>query len=123
MFQRLAAKWAHEQRADEALLLNPQLQVSETNSANLLCRIDGRFVRPLSEHALPGTMEHAVCEVLESWGMPVERRPITVAELKCADCVMVTNALIGAVPVMSIDDTPVQYDRALCQRINNVLFE
>lgn len=122
MFQRVAAQWAHDQQADEAVILTPERKVSETNSANLLCKVGGKIVRPLSEHALPGTMEQAVCDLLGSWGIPVEQRALTIEELKQATCVMMTNALIGAVPITAIDGTPVQYDRALCDRINEALF-
>ncbi len=122
MFQRMAAEWAREHQADEALITNPQGLVSETNSANLFCKVNGKIVRPYSEHMLPGTMEQAVIELLESWGTAVERRPLTVSELKRAGCVMMTNALIGAVPVTHIDETPVNYDSAFCHRISSALF-
>jgi para-aminobenzoate synthetase component 1 len=122
MAQRLAAKWALAQQADEALLLNADGSVSETNTANLLCRIDGTWVRPLSEHALPGTMAHAVCELLSTWGTPVAERRLTVDELKSATNVIMTNALIGAVPVVAVDGAAVAADSDLCKRINDVLF-
>lgn len=122
MFQRLAGMWAHEQDADEAVLLNADGSVSETHTANLLCRIDGTWVQPLSEHALPGTMEHAVCELLGSWGMRVERRRVAVEDLKHAQHIMMTNALIGAVPVIAVDGTLIPDDADLCKRIRAALF-
>ncbi len=121
MFQRVAARWAQAQQADEAVILNADGSVSETNTANLLCRIDGKLVRPLSEHALPGTMEQAVGELLAAWGVAVERRRLTVDELKEADHIMVTNALMGATPVAAVDGKPLAVDSELCERINGVL--
>jgi len=123
MSQRLAAQWAQSQGADEALILNADGSVSETNTANVLCRINGKFARPLSEHALPGTMEQAVCDLLARWGSPVERRRITVTELENADRVFVTNALLGAVPVTAIGEVTLADDDGLCTRINSEVFQ
>jgi para-aminobenzoate synthetase component 1 len=66
-------------------------------------------------------MEQAVCELLARWGMPVESAPLTVAALKGADGVIVTNALMGAVPASHIDGTPLPDDDGLCRRINEAL--
>jgi para-aminobenzoate synthetase component I len=120
MFQRLAARWAQKQLADEAVILNGDGSVSETNTGNILCVIGGKLVRPLSEHVLPGTMEQAVCEVLAGRGMTVERRRVTVEELVKAEAVMVTNALMGAVAVATINGKAVG-DRGMCTGINEVV--
>ncbi len=122
LFQRLAGKWACEQAADEAILLNVDESVSETNTANLLCFIGGKFYRPLSEHALPGTMEQAVTELFAKWNMPIECKRLTVEDLKSAESVFVTNALMGAVPVVQIDGAAMAVDKELCQRINEVVW-
>ncbi|MBK9577577.1 MAG: aminodeoxychorismate synthase component I [Fibrobacterota bacterium] len=121
LLQRMAAKSALANGADEAVLLNADSSVSETNTANLLCRIDGKFVRPRSEHVLPGTMEQAVCDLLASWGSPVETRKISLEELKGAQAVWITNALMGAVGVTEIDGAPIALDEDLCGRINKEL--
>lgn len=121
LLQRTAALWAKERGADEAILLNADGSVSETNTANLLCRIGGRWVRPASAHVLPGTMEKALLELLDAWGESVETRPVAVAELKTAQCVLVTNALMGAVSAMAIDGVALGPDVERCRRINEVL--
>jgi len=123
MLQRMAGKWASEQAADEALLLNADGSVSETNTANLLCCVGGKIYRPISEHVLPGTMEQAVCELLEKWGRPVERAQLTVEDLKGAETVILTNALMGALPVTDIEGIALSDKDGLCRRINEVLFE
>jgi para-aminobenzoate synthetase component 1 len=122
MFQRMAGRWARAQHADEALILNADGSVSETNTANVLCSIGGKIYRPISEHVLPGTMEQAVCELLVKWGKPVERARLTVEELKGAESVILTNALMGAVPVTAIDGVALSDDGGLCGRINATLF-
>jgi branched-subunit amino acid aminotransferase/4-amino-4-deoxychorismate lyase len=67
-------------------------------------------------------MEHAVGELLSTWGIPVEQRRLTVDELKGATNVLMTNALIGAVPVIAVDGAAIAADVDLCRRINDVLF-
>jgi len=122
MFHRLAGKWAREQQADEAVILNADGSVSETNTANLLCTMGGKIYRPTSKHALPGTMEQAVGELLAKWGTPVESARLTVEELKGAESVIVTNALMGAVPATEIDGVVLAGDGGFCGRINAALF-
>lgn len=121
LLQRLAANHARDHHADEAILLNADGSVSETNTANLLCRIAGRFVRPASVHVLPGTMEQAVLDLFASWGTPVETRALAVEDLRSAECLLVTNALMGAVPATEIDGVPLAVDAELCRRINEAL--
>jgi para-aminobenzoate synthetase component 1 len=123
LLHRLAGRWARAQHADEAVILNADGSVSETNTANLLCSIGGIIYRPISEHVLPGTMEQAVCELLASWGKPVKRARITVEELRGAEGILLTNALMGAVPVTAIDGVALSCDGGLCSRINTTLFK
>ncbi|MCB9497794.1 MAG: aminodeoxychorismate synthase component I [Fibrobacteria bacterium] len=123
MYQRMAAEWAKERGADEALLLNADGSVSETNTANLLCRIAGKFVRPSSAHVLPGTMEQSVLDSLAEWGHPVETRSLGVEDLKSAESVVVTNALMGVVPVSDIDGVPLSVDEGLCARLNQSVMD
>lgn len=122
MLQRKAADFAKAAGADEAILLNADGSVSETNTANLLCRIGGEIVRPLSEHVLPGTMERAVCALLEGMGTGVSVRKLSPGEVQGAQAVWITNALMGVVPVTEIDGNPIPSDPAFCERLNARLF-
>ncbi|MEK7393526.1 MAG: aminodeoxychorismate synthase component I [Fibrobacterota bacterium] len=121
MLQRMAAKWAQAHGGDEAILLNADGSVSETNTANLLCRIGGKFCRPASEHALPGTMEQAVLAQLAAWGTPVETRRLSVDDLKSSDFVIASNALMGAVPAVEIDGVALRGDDDFCRKLNEAL--
>ncbi|MFP4416241.1 MAG: aminodeoxychorismate synthase component I [Chitinivibrionales bacterium] len=120
MFSKIANQWAKKQGADEAIILNYDGSVSETATANILCIIDGIWYRPASEHVLPGTMEKAVCDLLQSRGETVETRLITLDELKKADCVFMTNALMGVVSVHRIDGVSIGGGSAadLCEELN-----
>jgi len=113
-----AGKWAKSLGADEALILNPDGSVSETNTANLLFIEGCRIVRPASPHVLPGIMEKQVIVYLEKSGYAVETRTVIPAQLPEFDAVLLTNSLMGAVPVIGIDNIPVKADISLCDRIN-----
>jgi para-aminobenzoate synthetase component I len=122
MFYKLAGDWAKQSGADEALILNADRSVSETNTANLCCVFGDIACFPISAHALPGTMAAEVRRLLTHWGYTVEDRRLTVEDLLAADHVFLTNSLIGAVPALSIHDAKLGYDSALCEKINRVVF-
>lgn len=118
LFYYLAGGWAREKGADEALILNPDGSVSETNSANILV-IQGRTVRvPASCHVLPGVMQRAVCGVLTEFGYEVVKEKLMPDTFFAADIVLCTNSLIGALPVMSLDGKEIRYRSDLCGRVN-----
>jgi para-aminobenzoate synthetase component 1 len=118
LFYHLAGNRVREYGADEALILNPDGSVSETNSANLLF-IQGRTVRvPASRHVLPGVMQQAVCSVLTEFGYEVATEKLMPGLFFEADMVLCTNALMGAVPVVSLDGKAVRYHSDLCGRVN-----
>jgi para-aminobenzoate synthetase component 1 len=121
LLQRTAADWVKRHDADEAILLNADGTVSETNTANLFCRIDGRWVRPASGHVLPGTMEKALLELLAARGEAVETRSLSLEELRGARDVLVCNALMGVVPAISVDGHGVASDPVLCAHLQREL--
>jgi para-aminobenzoate synthetase component 1 len=122
MFCKMANNWAKQQAADEGLILNADGSVCETATANVLCIIDGKWYKPQSPHVLPGTMEKAVCDLMAHRGISIENRILSVDELKKADQVFLTNALMGIVPVLKIDDvTKSNESIELCRDINSTL--
>ena len=118
LFCKMAGEWAKSQNADEALILNVDGSISETNTANVFWAHRGKVYRPSSPYALPGTMEGAVCRLLGAWHMGVESRRVMLQELLEAELVFVTNSLMGAVPVSQIEGRNLPYDSGLCDRIN-----
>ncbi|MFN8073905.1 MAG: aminodeoxychorismate synthase component I [Kineosporiaceae bacterium] len=121
LYYARAGQWAREHGADEALVLNPDGSVSETNSAGLFCVLGGTVVFPVSEHVLPGTTAGEARRLLAAWGFAVEDRPLTVADLLTADHVVVANALLGAVPATSLDGVALRVDVALCERLTRAV--
>lgn len=55
-------------------------------------------------------MLQAVCDLLARRGTPVSESRLSVEDLLRADAVVVTNALMGVVPVASIDGTDIPGD-------------
>jgi len=122
MFYRMAAAWSKEQGSDEAVIVNHDGSISETNTASLFWVKANRIYLPESEHVLPGTMQSAICKFLLDSGNPVEQQKISVAALKGGVQVFVANALMGAVPVLQIDETTLADEpAALCRRLNEAL--
>jgi len=122
LFYHLAGRWARSQGLDEALILNPDGTISETNSANLLIINDKQAVRPASPHVLPGTMEKLVCDVLADWNFEITMRPITAKELLDGYEVLVMNSLMGVMPVLSVDGKKLAAATDLWQRMNDEIF-
>ncbi|WP_438019341.1 aminodeoxychorismate synthase component I [Sorangium sp. So ce315] len=123
MYYKLAGDWARRHGADEALIINADRSVSETNTASVCCVFGDTACFPTSEHALPGTMAAEVRRLLPRWGFAVEDRRLTVEDLMAADHVFLMNSLMGAVPAVSLHDAKLGYDRALCDKINRAVFD
>ena len=85
------------------MITNPDGSVSETNTANLLL-INGReAILPASPAVLPGVMSGAACRMLKRWGYRVKAEAVDMDGLLDADQVLITNALMGCVPLRAID--------------------
>lgn len=121
LYYFLAGKWAKAQKADEALILNPDNTVSETNTANILLIKNNTATKPVSPHVLPGIMETVVCELLAEWGFRIENRIVRPEDLFDFDQIMITNSLIGAVPVLSIDGKKLPEPSNLWKKVNKAI--
>ena len=122
LYYQRAGEWALRNGAHEALILNPDGSVSETNTANVLVIRDQTVYRPLSPHVLPGVMERRACRQLKVRGFHIESKPIFPVDLYAADQVLLTNALMGVVAATRLDDTPVAEPNDLSQILNRAIF-
>ncbi|MDA8402685.1 MAG: aminodeoxychorismate synthase component I [Desulfobacteraceae bacterium] len=123
LYYYLAGKWAADNGADEALILNPDGSVSETNTANILM-VDGQSViRPESPHVLPGVMEKQVLRYLKKTGYAVHTRKMMPAELFLADVVLVTNSLMGVVPMLGLGGKKLSVCVDFCKKINEAVLK
>ncbi|MGH9362864.1 MAG: aminotransferase class IV [Thermoanaerobaculia bacterium] len=91
----LALRRAAAAGAWEALLANEQGRLAEGSRSNLIVVLDGRALTPtLADGCLPGTVRRRLLEA----GVLAEA-PLTPADLDRADEVLLTNSLIGVLPV------------------------
>ncbi len=114
-----AGQWAQANGYDEALILNPDGTISETNTAALLL-IDGRnVIRPTSAAVLPSVMAKAICRLLEEWGYTICQKPLKPNILLETEQVLIANALMGAVPVIGVDCTDRPSGGDLWHKVND----
>ncbi len=112
-----AGQWARQQGRDEAIILNPDGSVSETNTANLLLLRDRAVILPVSGHVLPGIMQAAVRRRLLALGYHERMQRVVPADLFAADQVLATNSLMGAVPVLSVDGDALAQQADVCRAL------
>ena len=87
---------------DEALLLNRDGHVFEASRANVFIVLNGQiFTPPLSSGCLNGIIRQQIIKIARSLKTPVRERNITLAMLKKADKVFLTNSLAGLISVGS----------------------
>lgn len=80
----LAQQKAKEQGHAQVLWLDglEQKYVEEVGAMNVFFNIDGELVTPaLGDTVLPGITRDSVCQLLQSWGVPVQERRLSVEEL------------------------------------------
>ncbi len=107
---------------DEVFFLNAAGVVTEGAASNIFMVVDnGLVTSPQGAGLLPGTMRSKVFAVSRSIGLGVKEEPIEVAYFTSAKGVIVTNALLGAMPVSRIDDTAIPINRELIISLNQVL--
>ena len=114
-----AGQWAQANGYDEALILNPDGTISETNTAALLLINGSNVIRPTSTAVLPSVMAKAICRLLEKWGYTICQKPLQPEILLEAQQVLLANALMGAVPVIGVDNADRPTDGDLWQKIND----
>lgn len=117
-----AGRFAKTHDADEAIILNPDLTVSETNTANIFAVEENTVMVPESDHVLGGVTLKAVLKILSDRGYDICRKPLSKERFYSYPNIMVTNALMGAVKVLSIDKKRIQQTKGICSMINEQLF-
>jgi para-aminobenzoate synthetase component 1 len=108
LYYALAGSYAKAQGDDEALILNGDGSVSETNTCALIAVKGRRLFFPESNFALPSVTFSAAVDLFSEGGydmVPVKMMP---EDLKrgAFGAVYLLNALMGAVPVCAIDGLP-----------------
>jgi len=101
--QIMAAIQAIRQGADEAIMLDQNGFVAETNSTNLQMIKDGVLLLPTTDCQLPGITRRTMKIIAEKQGMKVEERNISVTEFYNADEVFICGTVGEVTPVRMID--------------------
>ncbi len=116
-----AAGFAADHGGDEALILNPDGTVSETNTCSIMAVIGKNVIIPDSDHVLPGVMINTIIEKLIPLGYNIQFKKIYHDEFYRLENIVVTNALMGAVPVLSIDNQAVVHTEDISCMLNDNL--
>jgi para-aminobenzoate synthetase component 1 len=98
-----AGRWASVNGFDEALILNPDGSISETNTGNIAIICGKKLIEPASLHVLPGVMADVLRNTAKKNGFKVIQKPLLKEMLISSDYAFVTNALMQIVPILSLD--------------------
>jgi branched-chain amino acid aminotransferase group I len=99
----LAKIEANHAGVDDAVMLDLDGFVAETNATNLFMVTRGVLVTPTADHCLPGITRAIVLEIAAAAGIAAVERRVTLAELYAADEVFATGTMGELVPVLEID--------------------
>ena len=88
---------------DDAVMLDLQGFVAETNATNLFAVRGGVLLTPRADACLPGITRATVLELARSDGLLVDERNVSLAELHTADEAFTTGTMGELTPVVEID--------------------
>lgn len=101
--QILAAAEALRQGADEAVMLDQNGFIAETNSANLQLIRDDELVMPTCDALLPGITRSIVKSIVRELGLVVVERNVSLSELYNADEAFICGTVGEIAPVAEVD--------------------
>lgn len=87
----------------DAIMLDLDGYVSETNATNIFMVDDGVLLTPHADHCLPGITRETVIILAKECGIPCEVRRVSLAEFHAADEVFTTGTMGELTPVTNID--------------------
>jgi len=121
LYYEQARIFARLKGADEAVILNPDHTVSETNTASIFAILDNRVIVPESDHVLGSVTLKFLLKILADRGYDICRKPIPLEAFYTFPNIMVINALMGAVKVLRIDRRRIEQKKGICSMINELL--
>ena len=89
--------------ADDALMLDVNGFVSETNATNVFLVRDGSLVAPHADSCLPGITRATVISAARDSGIEVVEKNISLTEVYTADEAFTTGTMGGLAPVLDVD--------------------
>ena len=109
LFYLNAGNYAKKKGGDEALILNADGSISETNTGNIILIKNSIVVIPESDHALPGITIQKAIEKFKATGLIIKYQKVFPDDIFKYDQVLITNSLMGAVPVLSLNNIDINY--------------
>ena len=101
----LARRQAESEGFDDALLIDNESRLLETSVANIFLRFGREVVTPIApECCLPGIMRAWLLENLGRVGLEVRECDVRYEDVKRADEIWTSNAIIGLRRVAAVDD-------------------
>jgi len=88
---------------DDAIMLDIEGFVAETNATNLFLVRDGVLATPHADHCLPGITRAAVLRIAREVGIACAERRVSLAEVHTADEVFTTGTLGELAAVLEVD--------------------
>lgn len=88
---------------DDALMLDLQGFVSETNATNVFLAKRDTLLTPHADSCLPGITRRVVMDIALAEGIPLEERNVSIAEVYAADEIFTTGTMGELSPVLEVD--------------------
>ena len=99
----LAKIEANHAGADDAVMLDTQGFVSETNATNIFLVRAEALLTPHADSCLPGITRGSVIQMARSNGIEVVEKNLSISEVYSADEAFVTGTMGGLAPVLEVD--------------------
>ncbi|KAL3516144.1 hypothetical protein ACH5RR_023046 [Cinchona calisaya] len=90
-------------KADDAIMLDKDGYVSETNATNIFLVKKGRVLTPHADYCLPGVTRATVIDLIIKEQLDLQERRISLSEFHTADEVWTTGTMGELSPVVKID--------------------
>ena len=99
----LAKIQANQAGVDDAVMLDVDGFVAETNACNIFFVKNGKVRTPHGDACLPGITRYKVLEISRALGLPTEEARISIAEMYGADEIFITGTMGELTPVLEVD--------------------
>lgn len=124
--QVLAKKTAHDAGAFEALMVDPEGNVTECGSSSFfIVKNDQVLTRPLTNDILSGVTRRAVVGLCNSQGLRLLETKFTLEQALNADEAFISGASAYVLPVVKIDDREISGGKpgVFSQRLRDIYLE
>ena len=115
----LAKIEANHAKADDALMLDLNGFVAETNATNIFMTKNGTVFTPFADACLPGVTRGLIIKICKENKIPIFEKNISVTEFYNADQVFTTGTMGELAQVIEIDNRQINNTGRLLNTINN----